>query len=67
MRCAVFRLLAKSIVKFTTPFPRIEWVPALNAALGQDVMAMNDASLIETGRRMGVEKPETLSRPKTHG
>jgi lysyl-tRNA synthetase class 2 len=57
-------IVGESIEKFTTPFPRVEWVPALNAALGKDVLSMDDASLIETARRLGVEKPETLSRPK---
>jgi lysyl-tRNA synthetase class 2 len=57
-------IVGESIAKFTTPFPRVEWVPALNSALGKDVLSMDDASLIETARRVGVEKPETLSRPK---
>jgi len=56
--------LANSIPSFTTPLPRIEWVPALNAALGTDVMVEKDASLREMARRAGVEKPETMSRPK---
>jgi lysyl-tRNA synthetase class 2 len=56
--------LANSIPSFTTPFPRVEWVPALNAALGTDVMAETDASLRDIARRVGVEKPETMNRPK---
>ena len=56
--------IANSVPSFTTPFPRVEWVPALNAALGTDVMVENDASLRDIARRVGVEKPETMSRPK---
>jgi lysyl-tRNA synthetase class 2 len=56
--------LAKSIPSFTTPLPRIEWVPALNATVGTDVMVATDGSLREIARRSGVEKPETMSRPK---
>jgi lysyl-tRNA synthetase class 2 len=49
---------------FTPPFPRIEWVPSLNAALGADVMAMDDASLRNAARRVGVQHVDGLSRPK---
>ena len=56
--------LANSVPSFTTPFPRIEWVPALNAALGTDVMVETDTSLRDIARRVGVEKPETMNRPK---
>jgi len=49
---------------FTPPFPRIQWVPSLNAALGADSMALDDAALRERAKRIGVEKVETLSRPK---
>ncbi|MDP9178661.1 MAG: lysine--tRNA ligase [Gemmatimonadota bacterium] len=56
--------LANSIPSISTPLPRVEWVPALNAALGTDVLATDDASLREMARRAGVDKPETLSRPR---
>jgi lysyl-tRNA synthetase class 2 len=56
--------LTNTVPKFTTPFPRVEWVPALNAAMATDVLAADDASLREMARRAGVEKPETLNRPK---
>ena len=46
------------------PFPRIEWLPALNAALGADALGLDDASLRNAARHAGVHKPETLSRPK---
>ncbi len=57
-------VVGDSIPEFRTPLPRIEWVPALNAALGTDALAANESSLREMARRVGVEKPETLSRPK---
>ena len=46
------------------PFPRIEWVPSLNAAAGMDVMASDDGAVKELARRVGVSHPETLTRPK---
>jgi lysyl-tRNA synthetase class 2 len=46
------------------PFPRIEWVPSLNTALGADAIAMDDASLRNAAQRIGVQKVESLSRPK---
>ena len=57
-------VVGDSIPEFRTPLPRIEWVPALNAALGTDALAANESSLREMARRVGVEKPEALSRPK---
>jgi lysyl-tRNA synthetase class 2 len=56
--------VAATVPSFTTPLPRIEWVPALNAALGTSVLAADDASLRELARHAGVEKVGTLSRPK---
>jgi lysyl-tRNA synthetase class 2 len=53
-----------SIPVFRPPFPRVEWVPSLNAALGADVMTMDDASLRNAARRVGVQHVEGLSRPK---
>jgi lysyl-tRNA synthetase class 2 len=49
---------------FSTPFPRIEWIPSLNAALGEDVTVLDHQALRERARRLGVEHVETLSRPK---
>ncbi len=48
----------------TPPFPRIEWVPSLNAAAGMDVMALDAARLRQLGERLGVNSVATLSRPK---
>ena len=49
---------------FSTPFPRIEWVPSLSKAAGLDVMAASDAELRAAAERIGVAKVSTLSRPK---
>jgi len=46
------------------PFPRIEWMPALNAALGADCRSMDEAQLRAAARRAGVEHVDALSRPK---
>jgi lysyl-tRNA synthetase class 2 len=46
------------------PFPRIPWVPSLNAALGADAMSLSDEALRNAARHIGVQKVETLSRPK---
>jgi lysyl-tRNA synthetase class 2 len=53
-----------SPVVLQPPFPRIEWVPSLNAAAGMDVMALDQASLRHLGERAGVNAVATLSRPK---
>jgi lysyl-tRNA synthetase class 2 len=47
-----------------TPFPRIEWVPSLNAALGLDVMACDDDTLRKLAQEQGIEKVKLMSRPK---
>ena len=46
------------------PFPRVEWVGALNAAYGGDLLALDDAALRNAASRVGVERVATLSRPK---
>jgi len=46
------------------PFPRIEWVPSLNAALGANALAMSEAELRGAAERAGVAHADTLSRPK---
>ncbi len=46
------------------PFPRIEWLPSLNSALGENAFALGDEALGNAARRIGVQKVETLSRPK---
>jgi lysyl-tRNA synthetase, class II len=54
----------RRVVRLTPPFARIEWVPSLNAALGVDALAVDDATLRNLGRRFGVANVEGLSRPK---
>jgi len=56
--------LADRVPALEPPFGRIEWVPSLNEALGADAVAMDDATLRNTARRVGVQSVETLSRPK---
>lgn len=46
-------------------FPRIEWVPALSAALGvPDALRLDDVALRAAAARAGVQGVATLSRPK---
>src|SRR5205085_9332636 len=49
---------------FTPPFPRVEWMPSLNGALGFDAGAADETTLRNAAQRIGVHKVETLSRPK---
>jgi lysyl-tRNA synthetase, class II len=56
--------LAAGVPGFQRPFKRIEWMPSLNAAAGLDVTLLSDADLRALAGRVGVEKPETLNRPK---
>ena len=54
----------EGVPQITPPFPRIEWVPALNRALGLDALSLDDDSLRNVARGVGVQKIESLSRPK---
>jgi lysyl-tRNA synthetase class 2 len=56
--------LAAAVPTFTRPFPRVEWVPSLNAAVGADVTSLGDDELRSLARRIGVPHVEKLSRPK---
>ncbi len=56
--------LAANVPTFQRPFPRVEWIPSLNAAAGVEVTALDDAPLRALANRVGVEKPESMSRPK---
>jgi lysyl-tRNA synthetase class 2 len=56
--------LDAQVPTLSPPFPRIEWVPSLNAALGADAMALAEGDLRNAAERIGVEKVATLSRPK---
>jgi lysyl-tRNA synthetase, class II len=55
---------ASAVPALATPFPRIEWVPSLNAALGADALAMSEAELRSAAERAGVAHADTLSRTK---
>ena len=46
------------------PFPRIEWLPSLERALGFAPLDADEATLRNTAERLGVERVATLSRPK---
>jgi lysyl-tRNA synthetase class 2 len=59
-----FPRLADQVPTFAPPFPRVEWLPALNRALGTDAMRLDDRALRNHARRAGVQHPEALSRPK---
>ena len=56
--------LAPKVPTFRRPFKRVEWVPSLNAAAGTDVAALSEQALRSMAQRVGVDKPEGLSRPK---
>ena len=56
--------LAERGPSFRPPFPRVEWVHALNRALGADALGLDEATLRNTAERVGVENLEQLSRPK---
>jgi lysyl-tRNA synthetase, class II len=54
----------RQLPEISPPFPRIEWLPSLTAALGTDVLALSDAGLRDAARRLNVHNVEALSRPK---
>ena len=56
--------LAPKVPVFRRPFKRVEWMPSLNAAAGVDVTALSEQALRSMAQRVGVDKPEGLSRPK---
>jgi lysyl-tRNA synthetase class 2 len=46
------------------PFPRIEWVASLDAALGRDALSLTTAELSAEAKQLGIEKVDAMSRPK---
>jgi lysyl-tRNA synthetase class 2 len=52
------------VPEFRPPFPRMEWLPSLNQALGEDVESLSEEALRNRAERIGVQKVQTLSRPK---
>ncbi len=49
---------------FTTPFARKEWLGSMNAGLGEDVLALDHASLVQRATRVGVPQAQSMSAPK---
>ena len=58
------RAFVDAVPKLQPPFPRIEWVPSLNKAMGVDVLAASDSWLRSAAEGAGVAHAATLSRPK---
>ena len=56
--------LADKVPALSPPFPRIEWMPSLERAIGSDPTKLDDAALRNTATRAGVQHVESLSRPK---
>jgi lysyl-tRNA synthetase class 2 len=56
--------VGSTVPELQPPFPRIEWVGSLSAALGRDVMACTDAELRQEARTRNLALADTLSRPK---
>ena len=56
--------MAERVPAMPTPFARVEWRQALRAAFGSDPAALDDPALREAATRVGVERAESLSRPK---
>ena len=52
------------VPELTPPFPRIEWTAALSQALGSDAMSLTDEALRAHVAAQGVDKVNTMSRPK---
>jgi lysyl-tRNA synthetase class 2 len=59
-----FPELAERVPVLTPPFARIEWLPSLNRALGNDVATMTDEALRNAATHHGVQHVAELSRPK---
>ncbi|MBK5189226.1 MAG: lysine--tRNA ligase [Gemmatimonadaceae bacterium] len=57
-------MFATAVPELRPPFPRIEWVAALNGALDADALAMSEAELRRAAVHADVAKADTLSRPK---
>jgi lysyl-tRNA synthetase class 2 len=56
---------ARDVAALAGPFPRIEWVPTLSAAIGvADITVLGDGELRTAAERAGVHNIGGLSRPK---
>ena len=56
--------LSPRVPRLMPPFARLEWLPALDGALGAHVLAMTEAELRNAATLHGVEHVADLSRPK---
>ena len=56
--------IADVVPALRPPFPRIEWVPALEAAIGVPALAQSDDTLRNIAATVGVQHVESLGRPK---
>ena len=56
--------LVADVPALAPPFPRVEWVASLNAALGADAMSLSEGALRNAAERVGVQQVASLSRPK---
>jgi lysyl-tRNA synthetase class 2 len=56
--------IGDAVPRLRPPFPRIEWVPALDAAIGVPALAQSDDTLRNIAAKVGVQHVESLSRPK---
>jgi lysyl-tRNA synthetase class 2 len=58
-------VVGDQVPPIAAPFPRIEWVGSLNAALGgRDALSMTEAALRAEAAQHGIEKVNAMSRPK---
>jgi lysyl-tRNA synthetase class 2 len=53
-----------AVPRLQPPFPRVQWVAALDASLGANALAMSDEELKSAATRADVAKADTLSRPR---
>jgi lysyl-tRNA synthetase class 2 len=56
--------IGERVPELRPPFPRLEWLPALRRALGEDPLAMDQAALRTRAAALGVTGADALSRPK---
>lgn len=60
----LFPELAARVPDIQPPFARVEWLPALDRALGAHAISMTDDELRNAAVHHGVEQASELSRPK---
>ena len=56
--------MAERVPRLAPPFPRVEWVSALDRALGARALGLSDTELRNAAETHGVERAASLSRPK---